>query len=300
VIGVPELQLDTDGVPRGQRVLDALVALLDLEPLEDNLFRGRSPEVSPVRVFGGQVAAQSLTAVGRTVPADRRVHSLHGYFIRPGDPKVPIIYEVDRTRDGTSFTTRRVVAIQHGAPIFAMSASFQVEEQGVDHAVPMPAVPAPETLTGYADRMAPVREYLSVWGTMPRPFDVRYITDPPWSSRSTGPHPGAHSQVWFRADGTLPDDPLLQVCLLAYLSDLTLLNSVLINHGLAAGIDRLQLASLDHAMWFHRPFRVDDWVLYDTESPSASGARGLGTGHFFAADGRMLATVVQEGLVRLR
>jgi acyl-CoA thioesterase-2 len=300
VVGVPELQLDSDGVPRGQRVLDALVALLDLETLDDNLFRGRSPDVSPVRVFGGQVAAQSLTAVGRTVPSDRRVHSLHGYFIRPGDPKVPIIYEVDRTRDGKSFTTRRVVAVQHGAPIFTMSASFHISEPGVDHAVPMPEVPAPEELPGYAERVAPVREYLSVWSTMPRPFDIRYVTDPPWATRSSGPRPGAHTQVWFRADGTLPDDPLLQVCLLAYLSDMTLLNSVLINHGLAAGIDRLQMASLDHAMWFHRPLRVDDWVLYDTESPSASGARGLGTGHFFGADGRLLATVVQEGLVRLR
>lgn len=300
MITVPELQLDTDGVPRGQLVLDALVSLLDLERLEDNLFRGRSPEVSPVRVFGGQVAAQSLTAVGRTVPDDRRVHSLHGYFIRPGDPKVPIIYEVDRTRDGHSFTTRRVVAIQHGAPIFTMSASFQVDEQGVDHSVAMPDVPSPHDLPSYAERLAPVREHLSVWGTMPRPFDVRYVTDPPWASRSSGPHPGAHTRVWFRADGTLADDPHLQVCLLAYLSDLTLLDSVLINHGLAAGLDRLQMASLDHAMWFHRPFRMDDWVLYDTESPSASGARGLGRGHFFGTDGRLLATVVQEGLVRLR
>ena len=300
MIGVPDVQLDSDGVPRGQRVLDALLALLDLERLEDNLFRGRSPDVSPVRVFGGQVAAQSLTAVGRTVPADRRVHSLHGYFIRPGDPKVPIIYEVDRTRDGHSFTTRRVVAIQHGAPIFAMSASFQVDESGVDHAIAMPDVPTPETLPSYAERLAPARASLELLARIPRPFDIRYVTDPPWAARSGGPRPGARTQVWFRADGTLPDDPMLQVCLMAYASDLTLLNSVLINHGLASGVDRLQLASLDHAMWFHRPFRMDDWVLYDTASPSASGARGLGMGHFFGADGRLLSTVVQEGLVRLR
>jgi len=297
---VPHVQLDSDGVPRGQLVLDALVALLDLERLEDNLFRGRSPEVSPIRVFGGQVAAQSLTAVGRTVPPERRVHSLHGYFMRPGDPRVPIVYEVDRARDGHSFTTRRVVAIQHGVPIFAMSASFQVQEPGVDHGIAMPDVPAPDDLPSYAERLAPARESLQPLASIPRPFDIRYVTDPPWSARSGGPRPGARTQVWFRTDGVLPDDPLLQVCLMAYASDLTLLNSVLINHGLARGIDRLQMASLDHAMWFHRPFRMDGWVLYDTASPSASGARGLGMGHFFSADGRLLSTVVQEGLVRLR
>ncbi len=300
MIGVPDVQTDPDGVPRGQRVLDALVAVLDLERLEDNLFRGTSPEVSPIRIFGGQVAAQSLTAAGRTVPPDRRVHSLHGYFIRPGDSKAPIIYEVDRTRDGRSFTTRRVTAIQHGTAIFAMSASFQADEPGVDHAISMPDVPPPDGLPGYGERLAPFRDRIPVWASIPRPFDVRYVTNTPWDARPTGPHPGATTQVWFRADGVLRDDPLLQVCLLAYLSDLTLLDSVLINHGLAAGVDKLQLASLDHAMWFHRPFRMDDWVLYETSSPSASGARGLSTGHLFGADGRLLATVVQEGLVRLR
>jgi acyl-CoA thioesterase-2 len=296
VIGVPEMQIDTDGVPRGQVVVDALIGLLDLEVLEDNLFRGRSPEVSLIRVFGGQVAAQSLTAVGRTVPADRRVHSLHGYFIRPGDPRIPIIYEVDRTRDGRSFTTRRVRAIQHGEAIFTMSASFQIDEPGIDHAIDMPDVPAPEDLPTYAERLAPARESLENMARIPRPFDIRYVSDPPWAPRQAGPHPDGRSQVWFRVDGTVPDDPLLQVCLMAYASDLTLLNSVLINHGFAR---RPQMASLDHAMWFHRPFRMDDWVLYDTSSPSASGARGLGMGYFFARDGRLLSTVVQEGLVRL-
>jgi acyl-CoA thioesterase-2 len=292
--------LDRDGVPRGQHVLDALVSLLSLERLEDNLFRGSSPEVSPQRVFGGQVAAQSLTAAGRTVPFERHVHSLHGYFIRPGDPKVPIIYEVDRTRDGSSFTTRRVTAIQHGKPIFAMSASFQIDEPGVEHALPMPDVPPPDGLPGYAELLAPYRDDIAVWATLPRPFEVRYATETPWSARAGGPQPGAVTQVWFRADGTLPSDPLLHTCLLAYMSDLTLLDSALISHGLAAGMDRIQMASLDHAMWFHRPFVLDDWVLYETSSPSASGARGLCTGHFFSADGRLLATVVQEGLVRLR
>lgn len=297
---VADVLRDTDGVPRGQAVLDALVRILELERLEDNLFRGSSPDVAPVRVFGGQVAAQSLRAAGNTVPADRRVHSLHGYFIRPGDSKVPIVYEVDRTRDGRSFTTRRVTAVQHGQPIFAMSASFQVDEPGVDHALPMPAVARPESLAGYAERLAPYRDRIPVWANLPRPFEVRYATETPWAARASGPQPGEVTQVWFRADGTLPEDPLLHVCLLAYMSDLTLLDSALISHGIAAGVDRIQLASLDHAMWFHRPITMDDWVLYQTSSPSASGARGLCTGHFFSARGQMLATVVQEGLMRLR
>lgn len=291
---------DVDGVPRGQAVLDALVSVLDLERLEDNLFRGSSPEVSPQRVFGGQVASQSLIAAGRTVPSDRHVHSLHGYFLRPGDPKTPIIYEVDRTRDGSSFTTRRVTAIQHGKPIFAMSASFQVAEDGIEHSLPMPDVPGPDGLRGYGDVLAPYRDRLEVWAELPRPFEVRYVTDTPWSARAAGSQPGAVTRVWFRADGSLADDPLLHTCLLAYMSDLTLLDSALISHGLASGIDRIQLASLDHAMWFHRPVVMDDWVLYETSSPAASGARGLCTGHFFSADGAHLATVVQEGLIRLR
>jgi acyl-CoA thioesterase-2 len=296
----PGLTLDIDGVPRGQAVVDGLVALLNLERLEDNLYRGISPEVSPARVFGGQVAAQALIAAGRTVPSERRVHSLHAYFLRPGSPTQPIVYQVDRVRDGMSFTTRRVVAIQHGKPIFTMSASFQVDEPGVDHAVPMPAVPSPEALASYAERIAPIKERMAVWGRIPRPFDIRYVDDPPWVSRLSGPQAQANNKMWFRADGVLPDDELLHVCVLAYLSDLTLLYSVLATHALSAEFDRLQMASLDHAMWFHRPFRVDDWVLYDVSSPSASGARGLGTGHFFDQQGRLLATVVQEGLVRLR
>jgi acyl-CoA thioesterase-2 len=181
-----------------------------------------------------------------------------------------------------------------------MSASFQIDEPGVDHADPMPVVPPPESLPTYAERIASIKERMAVWGQIPRPFDIRYVDDPPWQSRLAGPQTEAHNKVWFRADGVLPDDDLLHVCVLAYLSDLTLLYSVLATHALSMEFDRIQMASLDHAMWFHRPFRVDEWVLYDTSSPSASGARGLGTGHFFAQDGRMLATVVQEGLVRLR
>ncbi|MBM9475457.1 acyl-CoA thioesterase II [Nakamurella flavida] len=294
------MQRDVDGVPRGQLVLDGLLQLLALQQLGEDLFRGVSPERSPVRVFGGQVAAQALTAAGRTVGADRPVHSLHGYFVRAGDPRIPIDYQVERIRDGRSFTTRRVTALQGEQVIFTMAASFQVREVGVDHATAAPVTPDPESLPTYAERVAPFQDQLSGWGRFPRPFDVRYVNDPPWQSRLAGPRPGLRNQVWFRPDGVVPDDDLVHVCLLAYLSDLTLLDSLLASHALTHGTDQLQLASLDHAMWFHRPVRLDDWVLYDTESPSAAGGRGLVTGRFFARDGAMMATVVQEGLIRIR
>jgi len=283
---------------QGRAALAGLVSLLDLERLEDNLFRGVSPENSTMRVFGGQVAAQALTAAGRTVESDRRVHSLHAYFLRPGDPAVPIVFDVDRIRDGQSFTTRRVVAIQHGKPIFTLSGSFQLDQDGVDHGDLMPKVPAPEDLPTFTERVAAASAPLAAFRRIPRPFDVRYVNEPPWNS-GAAPEPGARSQVWFRSYDRLPDDQLLHVCMLAYLSDLTLLDSILTTHGLGGSWQTLKLASLDHAMWFHRPIRVDDWVLYDTHSPSASGSRGLASGHFFAADGAMLATVVQEGLVRV-
>lgn len=283
--------------------LSELIALLDLERLEDNLFRGVSPEGSPVRVFGGQVAAQALVAAGRTVPADRHVHSLHAYFLRPGDPSVPIVYEVDRTRDGRSFTTRRVIGIQHGKPIFVMSSSFQVIEPGLDHAGGMPLVPRPEALEPLRDRLADTDPRQSFWVMTRMPFDIRYATDPPWLVAAAGgipePDDSRRAQVWFKVEGELPDDPLLHVCVLAYMSDLTLLDAVLATHAVVPGVDKVQMASLDHAMWFHRPIKLDDWVLYDTSSPTASGGRGLGAGHFFAADGAMLATAVQEGLIRV-
>ncbi|PPK67635.1 acyl-CoA thioesterase II [Actinokineospora auranticolor] len=288
-----------DGVLRGQAALDGLVALLDLERIEENIFRGVSPDDSPVRVFGGQVAGQALVAAGRTVPPERRVHSLHAYFIRGGDPSVPIVYEVDRIRDGRSFTTRRVVAVQHGKAIFALSASFQVDEPGIGHADPMPEVPAPESLPTQAERITPeLRERFGAWADRPRPIDVRYVSEPPWLSRETGPR-DAHNQVWMRADGTLDGDHMLHVCVLAYASDMTLLDAVLARHGVYWGTDKVIGASLDHAMWFHRPFRADEWILYDCLSPSASGGRGLATGRFFTRDGQLVATVVQEGLVRL-
>src|SRR3954470_4951701 len=288
----------TDGVPSGQPVLDRLVALLDLERIEENIFRGVSPVQSSVRVFGGQVAGQALVAAGRTVPETRKVHSLHAYFIRPGDPSIPIVYEVDRIRDGRSFTTRRVVAVQRGKAIFSLSASFQQPESGVEHAEPMPAVPDPETLPTRGEIMREYADKLGDFARLPRPIDIRYVTDPPWRLRDSGPSE-ARSQVWMRADGRLPDDELLHVCVLTYASDMTLLDSVLVRHGAYWGLDNVRGASLDHALWFHRPFRADDWFLYDCVSPSASGARGLATGRFYGRDGTLIATVVQEGLLRI-
>jgi acyl-CoA thioesterase-2 len=278
----------------GQVALDDLVALLDLERLELNLFRGVSPPHRPTRVFGGQVAGQALVAAGRTVEADRGVHSLHSYFVRPGDPQVPIVYEVERVRDGRSFATRRVRAVQRGETIFALSASFQLPQEGLDHTDPAPVgVPQPEDLPDLGTSLREGDGYLV---GLPRPLDLRFVETPPWSARR-GPATDEPVRVWMRADGTLPDDPLLHVCLLTYASDLTLLLSVLARHPVHAG--QVAMASLDHAMWFHRPFRADEWLLYECRSPSASGARGLATGRFFSRDGRLVVTAVQEGMVRL-
>ncbi len=293
----PDAPRELDGVPHGQPVLDRLVALLDLERIEEDVFRGVSPPEAPVRVFGGQVAGQALVAAGRTVPAERRVHSLHAYFIRPGETSIPIVYQVDRIRDGRSFTTRRVVAIQRGKGIFSLSASFQLDEPGLDHADDMPEVPAPETLPTVGECAAAVGGELPLFARVPRPIDVRYVDDPPWAWRD-GPRV-AHNRVWMRADGRLPDDELLHVCVLTYASDLTLLDSVFARHGVAPHADRMLVASLDHALWFHRRFRADEWLLYDVTSPSASGGRGLVTGRFFARDGRLVATAMQEGLMRV-
>lgn len=291
-----EPEIAADGAPRGQAVLDELVQLLDLEQLEVNLFRGVSPPRSPTRVLGGQVAAQALVAAGRTVPDDRGLHSLHAYFIRPGDPRVPIVYEAERVRDGRSFTTRRVLAIQHGEAIFALSASFQLPQDGLEHTEPAPVdVPEPESLPDLGQRIAAGGE--NSWiRDFPRPLDIRSVDEPIWSSRRTGASDGP-VRVWMRADGTLPDDSLLHVCLLTYASDLTLLGSVVARHDLRSS--DVQMASLDHAMWFHRPFRADEWLLYECYSPTASGSRGLATGRFTTREGRLVATTVQEGLVRL-
>ncbi len=274
-----------------------LVALLDLEAIEVNIFRGTSPDAKRQRIFGGQVAGQAMVAAARTVDSDRPVHSLHAYFLRPGDPRVPVLYEVDRIRDGRSFTTRRVVAIQHGRAIFHMSASFQVVEAGFEHADPMPETADPESLPSRAERFA------DAGMADPRPespspmsaLDIRYATSDPL--RRSGPLPPVQ-QVWFRTTGPLGDDPLLHTCLLTYASDMTLLDTTLMPHGSGSADDSVMMASLDHAMWFHGPFRADEWLLYDQRTPAASGARGLASGRVFTRDGRLVASVVQEGLIR--
>jgi acyl-CoA thioesterase-2 len=285
--------------PAGQVLVDDLVQLLDLEPIEQNIFRGTSPNVSMQRVFGGQVAGQALIAAGRTVDADRRVHSLHSLFIRRGDPTVPIVYTVERIRDGLSFSVRRVVAVQHGLTIFTLAASFQLEQSGIDHQVEIPDVPDPETLPTLAERYEGYDELWQVMSKFPQPFDIRYVDDPPWVQRGQGPREGQPHRMWMRADGILPDDPLFHVCAMTFASDLTLLDSVLIHHGLATKLDPVTMASLDHAMWFHRKFRADEWFLYSSESPSAAGGRALATGRFFTRDGRHVASVVQEGMLRV-
>ena len=282
----------------GQQAVDALVKLLDLEQIEENIYRGVSPEDSWQRVFGGQVAGQALIAAGRTVASDRVVHSLHSYFIRPGDPSIPIVYEVDRVRDGRSFTVRRVIAMQRGKAIFSLSASFQLVQDGLDHQTEIPEAPAPETLRTFDERLVTSPTASEFYRSRPRPIDVRYVDPPPWERHGAGPTTGWY-RVWMRADGRLPDDPLLHVCVLTFASDMTLLDSVLARHGLAHPADRIKMASLDHAMWFERPFRADEWLLYAMSSPSASGGRGLATGRFFTQDGCQVVSVVQEGMIRV-
>jgi acyl-CoA thioesterase-2 len=290
----PRTAAQADEVVTGQAALDELVALLDLEQLERNLFRGISPPHSPTRVFGGQVAGQALVAAGRTVEPDRVVHSLHSYFLRPGDPTVPIVFDVERLRDGRSFTTRRVRAVQHGEVIFTLGASFQLSQPGIEHAEPAPIdVPAPEDLPDLGEWLRGERTFLS---GVPRPLDLRFVEAPLWTSKR-GPATDEPQRVWMRADGALPDDPLMHVCLLTYASDLTLLASVLAKHPLP--INRVAMASLDHAMWYHHPFRADEWLLYECRSPSASGSRGLAEGRFFTRDGRHVVSAMQEGLVRV-
>jgi acyl-CoA thioesterase-2 len=283
-----------------QTAIASLLSILDLEQLEENLFRGLSPQVGWQRVFGGQVIGQALVAAARTVEG-RGAHSLHAYFMREGDPAVPIIYNVDRIRDGKSFTTRRVVAIQHGAAIFSMSVSFQVTEQGLDHQITMPTVPPPEELPSEEELKAAylhnapegVRRY---W-ERPRPIELRPVDLRHFLSREKLE---PLQYVWVRATGTLPDDPDIHRCVLAYASDMTLLDTALFAHGRMIFDPDLQAASLDHALWFHRPFRADEWLLYAEDSPSASGARGFNRGSLFSRDGRLVASVAQEGLIRVR
>jgi acyl-CoA thioesterase II len=280
--------------------IDNLLMILDLERIEHNIFRGHSPQVGWQRVFGGLVIAQALVAAARTVEG-REPHSLHGYFLLPGDPEVPIVYEVDRLRDGTSFTTRRCNAIQHGRPIFSLSASFQITERGLDHALPMPAVPAPEDLPSEAELFAQFGgmfpEPMRRWFAQDRPIEIRPVE----LAHYLGHKLSTPAQyVWVRASGRLPDDAAVHRAVLAYLSDMTLLDTALVAHGRTIFEPDLQVASLDHALWFHRPFRADEWLLYAQDSPNSAGARGLTRGLLYARDGRLIASVAQEGLIRLR
>jgi len=284
------------------KALDELLALLDLETIEVDIFRGHSPDTGWIRVFGGQVAAQALVAAGRTVGdgagRERPVHSLHAYFLRPGDPAVPIVYMVDRIRDGRSFTTRRVAALQGGEPIFHLSASFQAPEAGVEHQEPMPAAPDPESLPTWHEQMAPYAEELGEWYRRPRPIDMRHVDGPLRPGPDAGARP-PHHRLWMRADGALPDEPLLHACVVTYASDMTLLDTVMLPHGLLwGGRGGGMQVSLDHAMWFHRPFRADEWLLYDQSSPTAAGSRGLATGTVWGRTGELGVSVVQEGLFR--
>jgi acyl-CoA thioesterase-2 len=278
--------------------LDRLLGLLDLEQIELDIFRGRSPSDRRQRVFGGQVAGQALVAAGRTVPPERPVHSLHAYFIRPGDPAVPIIYIVDRVRDGRSFTTRRVSAIQHGKTIFTLSASFHRPEPGPAHAAPMPAVPPPESVAPMAERLEKLLGAPAPAFIRNNPIDLRSIGPLTFEAQRDPSLRTDHNLVWLRADGDLPDDPLLHVCVMTYASDLTLLDSLLLRHGLSWVDGRTSGASLDHAMWFHRPFRADRWLLYAQRSPASGGARGLATGEVFTSASDLVVSVVQEGLIR--
>ncbi|RAK39472.1 acyl-CoA thioesterase-2 [Actinoplanes lutulentus] len=283
---------------QGQAAVDQLLDLLDLRKVDAATFVGESPQTGAQRVFGGQVAGQALVAAGRTVDPDRLVHSLHGYFVRPGDPTVPITFTVEHIRDGRSFSVRRSTAQQHGKTIFFMSASFQVPEKGLDHHTPAPeGVPAPEDVATMLDWVERYPERMAMFKSSPQAVDVRYVGVPGWvppGDRGAEPL----QRVWMRINGKLPDDPLIHACALTYASDLSLLDAVLSTHGEVWGPGGVIGASLDHALWLHRPFRADEWFLYDSVSPSASGSRGLASGRMFTRDGRHIASAVQEGLLR--
>ena len=298
-----ELGGEPGGEPDALALLEGLLAVLDLRPqgqdaAGQDLFVGDSQPMPRGRVFGGQVLGQTLVAAGRTVPQDRLVHSMHGYFLRPGDSSEPITFAVERLRDGRSFTARRVHAIQHGKPILSMIASFQEDAPGLDHQDQMPDVPGPETLPTTYELLSHLDHPVARYWSRNRPVDVRHVQQPVyWQADEQRV---ARQAVWMRTVGPLPDDsPLLHRAVLGYASDLTLLESVLRRHGMTWAAPGLRAASLDHAMWWHRPARADEWLLYVQASPSASGARGLGVGRIFTRDGVLVATVAQEGMLRL-
>ena len=280
---------------------DDLIALLDLEPIEHNIYRGQNRDIGTRMIYGGQVLAQALVAAARTVPEDRPIHSMHGYFILAGDLSVPVVYFVDRLRDGGSFATRRVTAIQNGEAIFNMSASFHRREEGLQHQVEMPDAPDPESLTPELDiiraRRDEIPESLRATLTQDRPLDIRPVDDPdPFVVAERPPR----RCFWVRASGALDDDPLHHQAVLAYASDYGLLVTSLRPHGMTFRDPRLMVASLDHSIWFHRPFRADEWLLYQVESPVAAGGLGFARGTYFSRKGDVVASVAQEGLIRVR
>lgn len=276
----------------------SLIAILDIEPLEHNLYRGRVPQVGWQRVFGGLVISQALVAAQRTVEG-RSVHSLHAYFLLAGDPSIPILYEVDRIRDGRSFATRRVVAIQRGKAIFAMSASFHTDEDGFEHMAEMPKVPMPEDIPAYNEidpaMMQQLPEPVRAYFERERPIELRPVEFERYVDGRTRQF---GNQIWIRATGALPDDQAIHQSVLAYASDMTLLDASLVPHHTSVFDREIAPASLDHAMWYHRPFRADDWLLYSHDSPNASGGRGFSRGLVFKRDGTLVASVSQEGLIR--
>jgi len=290
-----------DATTQESSALAALLRILDLEPLEDNLFRGRSPQQAWQRVYGGQILGQALMAAVRTVPPERTAHSLHAYFLQPGDLTRPIIYGVERLRNGSSFTTRRVTATQHGRAMFVMSVSFHKREGGLDHQRAMPPAPLPNALPSEhdvtAEVLAQLPESMRKYWESERPIELRPLDVSRYFARDKRP---PEQTVWMRASGRLPDDLALHQCVLAYASDFSLLDTALIAHGKLMFDRDLQLASLDHALWFHRPFRADAWLLYVQESPSSHGARGYCRGDIFTHEGALVASVAQEGLMRER
>jgi acyl-CoA thioesterase II len=292
-----------DGVPTAsnpQQALEQVLTVLDVQPDGDadrDSFVGTSYRPPWGRIFGGQVLAQSLVAAARTVDESRPVHSLHAYFLRAGDPAEPIRFDVERLRDGRSFSPRRTQAVQRGKPILSMISSFQEPSEGLDHQVEMPKVPGPDELPSLEDQFGHLQTPVVQQMLRSRPVDLRHVEGSLYLG--PGPEQVAHQAVWIRAAGKMPDDPLLHTALLAFASDYTLLESVLRRHGLSWANHGMKTASLDHAMWFHRPARMDEWLLYVQESPSASGARGLGMGRIFSADGVLVASIAQEGMMRI-
>lgn len=284
-------------VSTGTGDLDVLLGLLDLEQTGTDTFLGQHPEKVWSRTFGGQLVAQAIIAAGRTVGPERPVHAVNAHFVRGGDVKKPIEYRVERHRDGRAFANRTVTAYQDDQELFVMLAAFQDYGKGLEHATPQPQVPDPDGLPRVEESFEGLEDRLQMFVQAPHPIDMRYTNEPAWILKGTGETLN-HNRVWMKADGTLPDDPLIHVATLGYSSDTTVLDSIITTHGLSWGFDRIVAATVNHSIWFHRPFRFDDWALYATQSPVAAGQRGLAMGHFYSRAGELLATVVQEGVIR--